>query len=293
MLKKKNLSRRFAALSLTGLLILCSGCGSAGKPPADGPEPSQALTTSSPAPSPTPGKTPPPSQESSPTDIDAPNARPSATDVSIQREAPDNLSFLAYKGAFTVTNAEDQTLSYDGKGASGTMELLEKADLVDAESREVFFARIPYSEHFTFQLTDSARDRQWGFDMADVHRTYFTVRADGKTKSFEYDAAGDLLVNADAGAGLDLTIGMPDSSLGERGWVRLLITSSGDEVRLESRGNTLYFSGLDYKSGTSVTLDYGGVFSGQSKVIELTSGSGALDLSGIDGGDITVTASKS
>lgn len=291
MLKKKNLFRRFAALSLTGLLFLCSGCGSSGEPAADEPEPSQALT--SPAPTPTPSQTPSPSQASSPTDIDPSDTRPSATDVSVEREAPDNLSFLAYKGAFSVTNAEDQTLSYDGKGASGTMELLEKADLVDAANREVFFARIPYSEHFTFQLTDSARDRQWGFDMADVHRTYFTVRADGKAKSFEYDAAGDLLVNADAGAELDLTIGMPDSSLGERGWVRLLITSSGDEVRLESRGNTLYFSGLDYKSGTSVTLDYGGVFSGQSKVIELTSGSGALDLSGIASGDIAVTASKS
>lgn len=287
MLKKKNLSRRFAALSLTGLLLLCSGCGSAGKPDADEPEPSQTLT------SPAPSRTPSPSPASSPTDIDASGARPPATDVSVEREAPDSLSFLAYKGAFTVTSAEDQTLSYDGSAASGTMELLEQASMTDAANREVFFARIPYSEHFTFQLTGSPQSQQWGFDMAEVHRPYFTVRADGKVKSFEYDAAGDLLVYADEGAGLDLTIGMPDSSLGERGWVRLLITSAGDEVRLEARGNTLSFSGLDYQSGASVTLDYGGVFSGQSKVIELTSGSGALDLSGIASGDIAVTASKS
>lgn len=291
MLKKNNLSRRFAALSLTGLLLLCSGCGSVNEPPADGPEPSQAVISPAPSsrPAPTPGTSP--SSESSPTDIDAPSVRPPATDVSIEREAPDSLSFLAYKGAFTVSNAEGQTLSHDGSSVSGTMKLLEQANMTDAENREVFYSRIPYSEHFTFQLNDSAQGRQYGFDMAEVHRPYFTVRTEGKVTGFEYDAAGDLLVYTEAGAALDLTVGMPDSALGERGWVRLLITSAGDEVRLEARGNTLYFSGLDHKSNTPVTLDYGGVVSEQSRTIELSSGSGSLDFSGIAGGDIAVAAS--
>lgn len=285
MLKKKNFLRCTSALALSGILLLSAGCGSTQEPAADEPTPSQAVSTPAPSGTPETASTP----AASPTDVNAPASRPPAPDISVEREAPASVSFLAYKVAFELTNAQGQTLSYDGTAVSGAMELLEQSEMSDASGTEIFYAQLPYSEHFTCRLPEElAQDRQWGFDMTEIHRTYFTARGVGNVDSIEYDAAGDLYVAGDAGSALDLTIGMPDSSLGERGWVRLEIKSGEEEVRLEARGNTLSYSGLE---AGDISLSYGGgLFSGQGVTLKLTSGSGTLDISNIANGEVSVNA---
>lgn len=267
LLKSAKFSKRLPALALAGLLLLCSGCGSSDEP---GPTPSQSVSTAAPTPEVTPAATP--EAASSPTDVNAPVLP--APDVSVEREAPESLSFLAYKGVFTVTNAEGQTLSCDGTSASGTMEFAE-SNTADAAGREVFLAQIPYSGHLVCQLPEGpAQGGQWGFDVTETHRKYFTAIGEGKVKSVEYDASGELVVSGEAGLSLDLTIGMPDSSLGERGWIKLTAVSAEEEVRLEVQGSSLSFFGLD--PDKPVTVSYGGLSSGSDIPLELDSGSGTL-----------------
>lgn len=288
MLRKKILLRRLASVSLALLLLLCSGCGSAPAPATDTPAPSQALAS----PAPTDKLPPEPEIASSPTDVNAPSVRLPAPNISIERKVPESLQFLTRAASFTLTNAEGQTLTRSGAQATGTMQFAQQ-QLSAEVGGDIFFAQIPYSSHLACEPDAASASGDWGFEIIGPDSTVYNwchcvAKGSGKLESFEYDAGGQIIVRGEPGAKLDLILPMPDSTLGENGWIRLSFTSAENEVCLTADGNVLSFSGLD--KDASVSLDYGGFFSESAHTVELSSGSGTLDFSGIVDGEISVNA---
>lgn len=287
MLKRNRLLRRLAAASLATLFLLCSGCGSSPAPAEDTPAPSQAVTT----PAPTAEQPPEPTAAASPTDVNAPAVRLPAPQISIERQVPEVLQFLTAVTSFTLTNAEGQTLTRSGTETSGTMEFTQQQ--LSAESgSDIFYAQIPYSTSFTCEPDASSSSGEWGFEIIGSGSTAYNwchcvAKGSGKLESLEYDVGGRIIVRGEPGTNLELTLPMPDSALGENGWVRLSLTSAENEVCLVADGNDLSFSGLD--ADAAVSLDYGGFFSENGLTVELTSGSGSMDFGSTTDGKISVT----
>lgn len=286
---------RLTAWSLALLLLLCAGCGSIAGPAADTPGPSQTPAT------------PELGTASSTTDTNALAASLPAPDISIERETPDYVHFLTQGLNFTAANAEGQTFSYDGTEGSGDM-VVDHWKITDAsESMPKHFYFLPeYSERFTCELTAAGEEaEEWLIDMLGTSGPAYHCAvkgSGGEPESLVYDYIdGSVTVRCAVGTKLELTLPVPDSVLGETGWVRLMAISADDEVVLKADGNTLTFSGLDpsapdpaeygLSADVPAILNYGGGVSSGMSLVQFSSSSGTLDISGLPGENHRLTAS--
>lgn len=197
-------------------------------------------------------------------------------------------------GAFTVTNGESQTLSYDG-AFSGPMEILEEfgasQDYTGAEKQVL---RIPYSPRFTYERQEGPEGNgPWhislgGFQEGSSYRPLFAARGGGPygggAERVEYDEdAGTLLIRGEPRGGLvEFTLSLPDSGALDKnnlgaGWMKLTaMIGGGGEIRLERKGALVSFSGLE-PGGALLEC---GPDSGLLLSLNLERGSGTLDFSG-------------
>lgn len=289
----KNL-RRLAALTLALLLALCAACGSSPAPAEDttapvgnSPAPSQAPATPEPATDPNAEQAPKPEAAATPTDVNAPPVGKPSLATPIERIPPESVQLLSLGCSFTLTNAENQTLTHSGSSkASGTMTFSQQ-QISGAD--DIFSVMIPYSSRFSFETSDVSAN--WGFEVLSTASSWChcVAKGSGKLTGLDYDTGSRLTVRTAAGAELELTLPMPDSDLGENGWVCLHLTAAGSEVSLSSEGNTLSFSGVD--TGKSVLVDYGGLHSASGASLAPKSGSGSASFGADASGAVGFTLS--
>lgn len=235
---------RFAALALSGLLLVCTGCAASQEVP----------------------------------------------ETSVPTVAPETLFLVVSAGDCAIRNEEGQTLDYRGGELSGSMTVLKSGTVEVTADYGLCAVQVPYSGRFTYELVSDGADDPWEFSVCGfldgTYMTYCIARGRGAPGCVEYTGDGVLRVTGRAGARMNLTIGMPDSQLGQSGWVSLFVASAQGEVSLEARGNVLSFSGT---APQTALLSYGGVLPKEEGVsLELKSGNGTLDFSGIFDGKITV-----
>ncbi|MCM1150023.1 MAG: hypothetical protein NC319_08090, partial [Butyricicoccus sp.] len=249
--------------------------------------PSQAPAMPEPTTDPDAEQPPIPEAASTPTDITAPAAPLPALDTPIEREAPESLQLLTLGASFTLTNAEGQTLTHGGSGISGTMAYTQQ-QLPDAGG-DVFSVLIPYSTGFTLETSEVSGD--WGFEIlaAASPWCHCVARGSGKLEGFEYGTGSRLTVRTEPGAKLDLTLPMPDSGLGESGWICLRLTAGESEVSLTTEGSSFSFSGVD--TGAPVLVDYGGLYSANGLDLTPKSSSGSASFGITASGTVGFTAS--
>lgn len=268
---KNRFPRRLAALSLALLLLLCAGCGSSPAPAEDTPAPSQAPATPAPETDPDAEQAPKPEAAATPTDVDVPPVNKPSLATPVERKEPESLQLLSLGCSYTLTNAEDQSLTVSGgSNASGTMAFTEQQL---PGSGDVFSAAIPFSSRFSFAASDVSGD--WGFELlaAACPWCHCVARGSGKLSGLDYDTGSRLTVRTGPGAQLELTLPLPDGGLGENGWICLHLTAAGSEVTLAAEGGGFSFSGVD--TGKSVQLDYGGFYSASGVELSPKSGSGS------------------
>ncbi len=109
-----------------------------------------------------------------------------------------------------------------------------------------------------------------------------------KLSGLDYDTGSRLTVRTEPGAKLELTMPMPDSVLGEDGWVCLHLTAGESTVSLASDGSSLSFSGIKGDAKSAFSLDYGGFVSATGLDVGFTGSSGTIDFSNIANGTVTV-----
>lgn len=288
----KNL-RRLAALTLALLLALCAACGSSPAPAEDtpapvgnSPAPSQAPATPVPTTGPNAEQAPSPEAAATPTDVDAPPVTKPSLATPIERTPPESVQLLSLGCSFTLTNAEDQTLTHSGSGASGSMAFSQQQL---SGAGDIFSVMIPYSSRFSFETSDVSGS--WGFEVLATASPWChcVAKGSGKLTGLDYDTGSRLTVRTAAGAELELTLPMPDSDLGESGWVCLHLTAAGSEVSLSAEGNSFSFSGLD--TGKSVLVDYGGLRSASGVSLAPKSGSGSASFGADASGAVGFTLS--
>lgn len=286
--------RRLAALSLALLLLLCAGCGSSPAPAEDtpapvgnSPAPSQSPATPEPTTDPAAEQAPKPEAAATPTDVDAPPVNKPSLATPIERKQPESVQLLSLGCSFTLTNAEDQTLTHSSSSnASGTMAFTQQQI---SGASDIFSAMIPYSTRYTCETSNVSGD--WGFEFLATAAPWChcVAKGSGKLTGLDYDTGSRLTVRTEPGAELELTLPMPDSDLGENGWVCLHLTAAGSEVSLTADGNSLSFSGLKGDAKAAVSLDYGGFVSGKGLDVAFTGSSGTMDFSNIASGTVGVT----
>lgn len=269
-----KLSCWFVTLALAVLLLVCVGCQE------------DAQVTDHPSPRDMPSA----ATEPQPT----PEVTSSETSYPPNPDPPASVFLTVDTGIFTITNAEGQTITHEEE-ISGTMDILQMNEIMEVKMGRMGFTMwVPYSGHFLYERVEPLdEDGLWHIAVTgfphNSFRQYFAVEGGGlggsSAERVEYDASGSLLVCGEPG-GLGLTLATPDSpGLGETGWIKLTVRAAQEELRLESQGNTVTFSGLE--PGFAM-LSYGGNTFASNVYLDLEVGSGTLDFSQVAEQQITL-----
>lgn len=200
------------------------------------------------------------------------------------------IGLTARGNSFDISNTEGETISCRSGDLSGDMDLAGQQVIQDASAlADRYLLEVAFSDCFTYQ-SDSGGGQLFGI----VSDPELNVSAPGY---FEYTISGDGIETITISPNGELTFSgndawaeiacsMPCDSLGEHGFIRLSAgTTETAEVRVDAENGKIHFSGL---SVGDIALSYAGAESDPWLAIELSAGSGSIDLSRLDAGQMIV-----
>ena len=190
--------------------------------------------------------------------------------------------------SFDISNAEGETVSCRGGDFSGDMDLINQQIFEDvSESADRYLLEVAFSDSFTYQCEgdggqlfgivsdpnlDVSSEGYFEYTVSGIGMETITVTPDGEMTFSGNDAFADI-----AGS-------MPCETLGEHGFIRLSIgTAETATVSIDAENSKIHFSGL---SAGDLVFSYGGTASNSLLMVELSAGSGSIDFSELDSGQI-------
>ena len=198
------------------------------------------------------------------------------------------IGLTARGNSFDISNAEGETVSCRSGDFSGDMDLINQQIFEDApESADRYLLETAFSDSFTYQCEgdggqlfgivsdpnlDVSTEGYFEYTVSGIGMETITVTTDGEMTFSGNDAFADI-----AGS-------MPCETLGEHGFIRLSIgTAETATVSIDAENSKIHFSGL---SAGDMALSYAGTVSNSLLTIELSAGSGSIDFSELDMGQI-------
>ena len=189
---------------------------------------------------------------------------------------------------FDISNTEGETVNCRNGGFSGDMDLINQQVLEEPSgSADRYLLEVAFSDSFTYQCEgdggqlfgivsapnlDVSSEGYFEYTVSGIGMETITVTPDGKMTFSGNEAFADI-----AGS-------MPCENLGEHGFIRLSAgTTETATVSIDVENSKIHFSGL---SAGEMVLSYAGTVSNSLLTVELSAGSGSIDFSELDMGQI-------
>ena len=197
---------------------------------------------------------------------------------------------LAVRGSdFRVVNKEGETVNYSSGEFSGTMDLIHQQAANDVGAEDRYLLEVSRSDHFTYQC-DGSGGQLFGIvtdpdlNISEPDYSEYTVRGMGM-ETITVTPDGEMSFTGNDMA-VETAFSMPCASLGEHGFVRFSGSAdSNASVSVDAETGRILFSGI---SPGSSALSYAGTVSNSWVTIELSVGTGSIDLSKLGEGQIII-----
>lgn len=197
---------------------------------------------------------------------------------------------LAVRGSdFRVVNKEGETVNYSSGEFSGTMDLIHQQTANDVGAEDRYLLEVSRSDHFTYQC-DGSGGQLFGIvtdpdlNISEPDYSEYTVSGMGM-ETITVTPDGEMSFSGNDMA-VETAFSMPCASLGEHGFVRFSGSAdSNASVSVDTETGRILFSGI---SPGSSTLSYAGTVSNSWVTIELSVGTGSIDLSKLGEGQIII-----
>lgn len=197
---------------------------------------------------------------------------------------------LAVLGSdFRVVNKEGETVNYSSGEFSGTMDLIHQQAANDVGAEDRYLLEVSRSDHFTYQC-DGSGGQLFGIvtdpdlNISEPDYSEYTVSGMGM-ETITVTPDGEMSFTGNDMA-VETAFSMPCASLGEHGFVRFSGSAdSNASVSVDAETGRILFSGI---SPGSSALSYAGTVSNSWVTIELSVGTGSIDLSKLGEGQIII-----
>ena len=201
---------------------------------------------------------------------------------------------LAVLGSdFRVVNKEGETVNYSSGEFSGTMDLIHQQTANDVGAEDRYLLEVSRSDHFTYQC-DGSGGQLFGIvtdpdlNISEPDYSEYTVSGMGM-ETITVTPDGEMSFTGNDMA-VETAFSMPCASLGEHGFVRFSGSAdSNASVSVDAETGRILFSGI---SPGSSALSYAGTVSNSWVTIELSVGTGSIDLSKLGEGQIIIAEDR-
>ena len=198
------------------------------------------------------------------------------------------IGLTARGNSYDISNAEGEAVSFRNGDFSGDMDLLNQQIFEDASaSEDRYLLETASSGSFTYQCEG---DGEQLFGIASDPNLnvstegYFEYTVNGiGLETITITPDGEMTFSG-SDAFAEISGSMPCENLGEHGFIRMSAGTTGTAtVSIDVENSKIHFSGL---SAGDLVFSYGGTASNSLLMVELSAGSGSIDFSELDMGQI-------